>query len=140
MASKAYLDHLGRVPLFAACNRRELQKIARAADELTIEQGRTLVEQGTTGHEAFVIVEGQADVRRNGRKVARLGPGDHFGELALLDGGPRTASVEAATPLRVLVLGQREFGALIDDVPGLAHKMLSNLAQRVRELDQRIYP
>lgn len=140
MASKAYLDHLASVPLFSSCTRRELDKIARAADELDVDEGRTLVEQDATGHEAFVIVEGQATVLRNGTTVATLGPGQAFGELAILDGGPRTATVVAATPMRVLVLAQREFGALVDEVPGLAHKLLTAMARRVRELDQQIYP
>ena len=139
MASKAYLDHLGKVPLFAACSRKDLQKIAKAADELAVDAGRTLVEQGATGHEAFIIVEGEAEVRRNDRRVATLGPGQQFGELAIIDGGPRTASVIAETDLRVLVLGQREFSALLDEVPGLAHKVLVQLAHRVRELDQKLY-
>lgn len=140
MASKAYLDHLAAVPLFTSCNRRELQKIARAADEVEIDAGRTVVEQDATGHEAFVIIEGEAAVIRNGVPVTTLGPGSAFGELAILDGGPRTATVISTTPLRVLVLGQREFGSLIDEVPGLAHKLLTALARRVRELDQQIYP
>ena len=139
MANKAYLDHLAKVPLFAACNRRELQKIARAADELTVDAGRTLVEQGASGHEAFVIVEGQAAVVRNDAKVAELGPGEQFGELAIIDGGPRTASVLATTELRVLVIGQREFSALLDEVPGLAHKILVILARRLRDLDEKLY-
>lgn len=140
MASKAYLDHLAGVSLFTSCNRRELQKIARAADEAEIEAGRTVVEQDATGHEAFVILEGEAQVIRNGAVVTTLGPGAAFGELAILDGGPRTATVVATTPLRLLVLGQREFGALIDEVPGLAHKLLTALARRIRELDQQIFP
>jgi CRP-like cAMP-binding protein len=135
----AYLDHLRSVPLFAACSRKDLQKIARASDEVRVPAGRVLVEQGTIGRECFVIVDGTASVRRNGRKVATLGAGDYFGELSLLDKGPRTATVDAATPLTVLVLGPREFSGVIDDVPGLAHKLLATLAARVRELDTKAY-
>jgi CRP-like cAMP-binding protein len=72
--------------------------------------------------------------------VAKLGPGDCFGELALLDGGPRTASVTATTNLTVLVLGQREFGGIIEEVPGIAHKIMAGLAGRIRALDDKIYP
>jgi len=141
MATRSqYLEHLAQVPLFASLSKRDLQKLARASDEMTLEQDRVLVEQDTTGHEAFVILEGEAIVKRGGRKLATLGPGDHFGELALLDGGPRTATVVAATPLTVLVLGQREFAGILDEVPGLAHKVLANLAAWVRELDSKIYP
>ena len=139
MASKTYLEHLAKVPLFTTCNRKELQKIARAADEVEIDAGRALVEQGAAGHEDFVLIEGQAVVRRNDQDVATLGPGQAFGELAILDGGPRTASVIATEPLRVLVLGQREFGALLDEVPGLGRKLLTTMARRVRALDEQIY-
>lgn len=135
-----YLKHLAQIPLFSACSTRDLQKIAKAADELTIEEEREIVKQDTVGRECFVIVEGEATVKRNGRRVATLGPGDHFGELALLDGGPRTASVVADTPLTILVLGQREFTGLLDEVPGLALKIMTSLASRIRDLDQKIYP
>ena len=141
MASRSeYLKHLAQVPLFASLSNRDLQKLAKASDEISLEQDRVLVEQDTTGHEAFVILEGEATVERGGKQIATLGPGSYFGELALLDGGPRTASVIAVTPLRVLVLGQREFAGLLDEVPGLARKVLANLAGLVRELDSKIYP
>ncbi|CAN5481299.1 N/A [soil metagenome] len=140
MATKSRrLDHLAAVPLFSACSKRDLQKIERASDEIGVEAGRVLVDQGQTGREAFVIVEGTAVVRRSGRKIATLGPGDYFGELALLDRGPRTASVEAETPMKVLVLGQREFAGVIDEVPGLAHKLMASLAARIRDLDNKIF-
>jgi CRP-like cAMP-binding protein len=135
----AYLDHLAAVPLFAAFSRKDLQKIARASDEVTVPQGRELVKQGTPGRECFVVVDGKAAVRRNNRKVATLGPGDCFGEMALLDRGVRTATVTAETPLTVLVLGPREFSGVIDQVPGLAHKLLATLASRVRALDSQAY-
>jgi CRP/FNR family cyclic AMP-dependent transcriptional regulator len=86
-----------------------------------------------------VIVDGTATVRRNGRKVGTLGPGDAIGELALLDHGPRTATVTATTPLKVLVIGAREFAGVIDEVPPIAHKLLKALAALVRELDTKLY-
>ena len=98
-----------------------------------------LVDQGDAGREAFVIIEGTATVKRNGRKVGTLGPGDAIGELALLDHGPRTATVTADTDMTVLVLSAREFSGVIEEVPGLAHKLLVELAARVRELDRQIY-
>lgn len=140
MAGSAYLQHLGSVPLFSSCTTRDLQKIAKASDEIAIEAGKVLVEQDAIGHEFFVIVEGTAQVTRNGHDVATMGPGDYFGELALFDGGPRTATVTATTPMRVLVLGQREFAGLLDEVPGLTHKVLATLARRIRDLDDKIYP
>ena len=97
------------------------------------------MQEGTTGREAFVILEGNATVERKGMKVVDLGPGQYFGELALLDHGPRTATVIATTPMRVLVLGQREFSGVLDDVPGLAHKLLASLATRIRLLDEQAY-
>lgn len=139
MVRNSYLDHLSQVGLFSAMSRRDLQRIARASDELAIDEGRVLMEQGARGRECFVLLEGTATVRRNDRKVATLGPGDHFGELALLDGGPRTATVVADTPLRVLVLGQREFAGVLDEVPGLAQKVMASLAQIIRSLDQKAY-
>jgi CRP/FNR family cyclic AMP-dependent transcriptional regulator len=139
-ARSEYLKHLGSVPLFAALSTKDLQKLAKVSDEVTIEAGRQLVEQGTTGREVYVIVEGEAEVERGGEHVAKLGPGDCFGELALLDGGPRTASVTAATNLTVLVLGQREFGGIIEEVPGIAYKIMAGLAGRIRALDDKIYP
>lgn len=138
--TSTYLKHLASVPLFSSCSNRDLQKIAKASDEIAIDEERVLVEQGAIGHECFVIIEGTAVVKRSNRRVATLGPGDHFGELALFDGGPRTASVVAETPMKVLVLGQREFAGLLDEVPGLAHKVMANLARRIRDLDAKIYP
>jgi CRP-like cAMP-binding protein len=139
MSRDTYLEHLAAVPLFAACSKKDLQKIARASDEVTIEKGRAIVQEGTTGREAFVLLEGTATVERKGNRVATLGPGQYFGELALLDHGPRTATVIADTQLQVLVLGQREFSGVLDDVPGLAHKLLAALATRIRELDEQAY-
>jgi len=133
------LDQLARVPLFSSCSQRELGRIVRAADEITVEAGRTLVEQGRAGHECYVIVSGQAEVSRDANTIAVLGVGDTIGELAVLDGGPRTATVTATTDLDLLVLRQREFAGLLTEVPTLSHKILVNLARRVRELDERVY-
>jgi CRP/FNR family cyclic AMP-dependent transcriptional regulator len=139
MGRDTYLQHLSAVPLFSALAKKDLQKIAKASDEVDLDAGRVVVAEDTTGHEAFIILEGSARVERKGKKVAELGAGDHFGELALLDGGPRTATVIAETPLKVLVLGQREFSGVLDSVPGLAHKLLATLATRIRELDEKAY-
>jgi CRP/FNR family transcriptional regulator, cyclic AMP receptor protein len=139
MARDTYLDHLASVPLFSACSRKDLQKIAKASDEVSLDGGRVIVEEGTTGHEAYVIVSGEAVVEKNGQEVATLGDGDHFGELALLDQGPRTATVTAKTDIQLLVLGQREFAGVMDEVPGLAHQVMGTLAARLRELDEQTY-
>ncbi len=140
MASRGkHLEHLAEIPLFSALSKKDLQRIAKASNEVTLEAGTVLAEQGDMGREAFVIVEGTATVSRNGRKVGAVGPGDAVGELSLLDHGPRTARVVADTDLTALVLSAREFAGVIEDVPGLAHKLLGQLASRVRELDRQIY-
>ncbi|CAN5524578.1 N/A [soil metagenome] len=134
-----HLEHLGEIPLFSALSKRDLQRIAKASNEITREAGAQLVDQGDAGREAFVIIEGTATVKRNNRKVGTLGPGDAIGELSLLDHGPRTATVTADTPMTLLVLSAREFSGVIEEVPGLAHKLMIELAKRVRDLDRQIY-
>lgn len=130
-----YLDHLARVPLFAGLSRTELEKVARATDEIAVEEGRELVTQGEAGHEAFVIVDGSASVRIDGDEVATLGPGAPFGEMALIDRSNRNASVVATSPMRVLVIGQREFSGLLDESPDFTRKVMAALAARVRDKD-----
>ena len=140
MASKrAYLDHLRNVPLFTACTNKELETIARATDEITLPAGHVLTDQGQTGREAFIIVDGSATVRRNGKKVATLGKGAVVGELSPLDHGPRTATVTTDDETTVLVLDQRHFLAVLDDVPSLSHKLLAALASKVRDFDRQYY-
>jgi CRP-like cAMP-binding protein len=133
----AFLDHLAEVPLFSALSRRELALIARRGEDIEVPAGKVLVREGATGSEFFVIVSGRARVSRRGRKVATLGPGDSFGELALLDKGPRNATVVAETPMELVVLGQREFAGIIDEVPGFARKLLAGMARRLREADAK---
>jgi CRP/FNR family transcriptional regulator, cyclic AMP receptor protein len=123
------------VPLFSSCSKRDLQRISQLSDEVNVSAGRVIIEQGRAGHEFFLILEGVAVVRRNNRKVATLGPDDHFGELALLDKGPRNATVVADTDMRLLVVGQREFLGLLDHVPGLSQKILRPLASRLHQLE-----
>jgi len=140
MASKkAYIEHLKSVPLFSACTRKELDLIARSGDEIKMTAGTTLVDQGQTGHEAFVIVDGTVIVKRHGRKIATLGPGAIVGELSLLDHGPRTARAECETDCTLFVISQRHFMGVLDDVPAMAHKLLAALAGRIRDLDRAYY-
>ncbi len=133
----AFLDHLAQVPLFSALSRKELALVARRAEDVNVDPGRVLVSEGSTGSEFFVIIDGEAAVSRRGRKVATLGPGAAFGELALLDKAPRNATVTASTTMEVVVLGQREFGGLIDEVPGFARKLLAGMAKRLRDSDAK---
>lgn len=140
MASKkSYLESLGKVSLFSSCSNKDLEKIAKAGDEVTISAGTVVVDQGQTGREAFVLLKGSATVRRNGKKVATLGPGAVIGELSLLDHGPRTATVSADTDCTMLVISQRQFLGVLDQVPALSHKLLATLAGRIRELDRQYF-
>lgn len=132
-------DHLASVPLFSACSKKELEKIARAGSLVEMSDGKVLTTQDETSREAFVVTEGSVIVRRNNRKVAELGPGAVIGELGLLDRGPRTATVVANGPVEVLVLGPREFSALLDNVPTISRKLMRALASQVRELDTKSY-
>jgi CRP/FNR family transcriptional regulator, cyclic AMP receptor protein len=133
----AFLDHLAEVPLFSALSKKDLQLVARNTEDVKVDAGKVLVSEGSAGTEFFVIVDGKARVTRRGKKIAELGQGGFFGDLALLDRAPRNATVVAETPMEVLVLGQREFAALIDEVPGFAHKLLAGLARRLREADAK---
>lgn len=132
-------DYLSDVPLFAGCSKKQLATIARCGSEMEVPDGKELTRQDESSREAFVIIDGRAIVRRNGRKVAELGPGDTIGELGLLDRGRRSATVVADGPLRILVIGSREFSALLNEVPAIAQKLLVNLAGTVRGLDKKSY-
>jgi CRP/FNR family cyclic AMP-dependent transcriptional regulator len=128
---------LSDIWLFASCSARELRTVRRALDVVTVRPGRVLCEEGEIGREFFVVVDGQASVRVHGRRVAVLGPGDHFGELALLDRRPRSATVTSETEMELLVLAQREFNGLLDEVPALSRKLLHAMAGRLRAADSR---
>jgi CRP/FNR family transcriptional regulator, cyclic AMP receptor protein len=132
-------DHLdlSKIWLFSTLSGKELRTVRRALEEVTVPAGRMLTEQGTIGREFFLIVGGQASVRRNGRKTATLGPGQYFGEMALLDRRPRSATVTSDTEMELLVLGQRQFNGLLDSVPALSRKMLAAMATRLRDADER---
>lgn len=137
MARDSKLDQLGQVRLFSACNKKELGLIGKASDEVSVPAGKEIVTQGSSGHEFFLILSGEAAVKRAGRKVNTLSAGDYFGELALLSKGERNATVVAETDMDLLVLGQREFSGVLDEVPGLAHKLLVSMANRLREMDAK---
>ena len=136
--SRDVLD-LSKIWLFSTSSAKDLRLIRRALEEVTVPAGRLLTEQGTIGREFFLIVDGQASVKRNNRKVATLGPGQYFGELALLDRRPRSASVTSDTEMTLLVLGQRQFNGVLDSVPPLSRKLLSAMATRLREADDKAY-
>jgi CRP-like cAMP-binding protein len=127
---------LGGVPLFSDMSRRHLQRLAKEADELRFAAGETIVQEGMLGETLFVVLEGTAKVVRGGRKVGEILPGDFFGELAAIDGGPRTASVVAETPMRVLRLFRRTLSSLWSDEPQLVLKVLDGVVRRVRQVQR----
>jgi CRP-like cAMP-binding protein len=131
LRKNAKLELLRRVPLFEACSKRELQQIGALADELRLPEGRMLIEEGARGREFFALVEGEVDVRQGGRKLRTLSGGDFFGELALLTDAPRSATVTATSPVRVLVITDRAFAGLMRDVPTIQRKVLAALADRL---------
>jgi CRP-like cAMP-binding protein len=127
----AKLDVLRRVPLFAGLSKRELERLGAIADELDLEAGRTLIKQGTRGREFFALVEGEAKVAKNGRRIATMKNGDFFGEIALVSDVPRTSTVTAETPVRLLVLTKRDFQRLLREQPAIQRKVLEALALRL---------
>jgi CRP-like cAMP-binding protein len=129
------LGYLTKVPLFSACSKKDLAMVAKHSEHLTIKAGTPMTTEGRIGYEFYVIIDGKATVERGGKQVAVLGPGDSFGELSLLDRAPRNATVTAETDVDALILGQREFSALLDLVPTMAHKLLIGLARRIHDVD-----
>jgi CRP/FNR family transcriptional regulator, cyclic AMP receptor protein len=133
------IERLSQVQLFSACSKRDLARIAVLAEEIEVPAGRVLIRQGDPGREAFVIFEGHAKATIQGKGTAKLGPGECFGEMALLDAAPRSATVTAESDMRLLVLGSREFSTLIEDVPVVGRRVFAALAKRLREAE-RVQP
>jgi CRP/FNR family transcriptional regulator, cyclic AMP receptor protein len=128
---------LSSVPLFAGCGSGDLREIGQLADEVSIPAGKVLAKEGATGHEFFVIVDGSVEISRGGKRVATLGPGDFFGELAMIGKVPRTATATTTVPSRVLVLGHREFMTLLANHPGIQQKVLKNVATWVANAEPK---
>jgi CRP-like cAMP-binding protein len=126
------IDRLRAVPLFDACDEKQLQFIASRVDEVDVPAGKVLTEEGKSGGEFFVILSGEAEVKRSGTVVATLRPGDYFGEIALLDNGPRTATVVAKTQTRCLVLSPGQFQDVLYQDPAIAVMMLHTVVRRLR--------
>jgi CRP-like cAMP-binding protein len=120
-----------KAPLFARCSRRDLKEIAMLADEIDLREGKEMTREGAPGREFFVLLEGTADVKKNGRKVNTLGPGDFFGEIALVSRAPRTATVVATSPVRALVITDRSFRRLLDDSPQVKTRVMEAMAHRL---------
>jgi CRP/FNR family transcriptional regulator, cyclic AMP receptor protein len=125
---------LKRAPLFEGLSRTELVQLARVSEDLEVPAGTVLCKEGEAGREFFVIIDGEVEITRKGKRVATRGSGDFFGEIALLEDTPRMATVTAKTPLRFFVLTRRDFRHLVDVNPRVERKVLRALARRVLEL------
>lgn len=127
---------LGEVTLFRPCRKSELVRIAALVDEVEAPQGKTLTREGDPGWEFFVVAEGRATARRGGRKIGEIGPGSFFGEMSLLDQGPRSATVTADTDMHLLVLSSRSFSSLVEEVPSVGRRIMSGMADRLRAAER----
>ncbi len=130
------VEALKRAPLFEGLSKKELTQLARVSEDMEIPEGTTLTKEGEIGHEFFVIVDGETQVKRKGRSLGTRGAGDFVGEIALLEQVPRTATVTAKTPLRVFVLTSTDFHHLLEENPKVERKVLRTLAKRVADLTQ----
>jgi CRP/FNR family transcriptional regulator, cyclic AMP receptor protein len=130
------LAQLRRVPLFAGLDRHALETLGTLADEIDVADGRVLTREGESGHEFFIVLDGNVEVTVQGAVVATLGKGDFLGEIALVDGKPRSATTRAVGATRLLVVGHREFHQLMDDFPTVKTCVLEALAERVRRNEQ----
>ena len=128
--STVVIEWLRQVPLFSACSKRELADVAAIADEIDLPDGRELTREGERGREFFVLVQGEVDVTKGGDHVRTLSAGDFFGEIALVSDEPRTATVTAKGPVRVLVITDRAFKALIERSPGIDAEVQEAAAER----------
>ena len=126
---------LEKVSMFSALSKKELGRLAAVAQERRVPSGTVLTTEGEAGDEFFVVAEGMAQASIKGRKVGSIPAGSFFGELSLLDRGPRTATVTAELPTRLVVLTAKDFGAVIDDVPAISLKIMRGLASRIRQAD-----
>ena len=126
------VDALAKAPLFAALSRQELGELAKVTEDLEVEEGKTLTREGDLGREFFVIVDGEVSVTQDGNEIRRLGPGDFFGEIALIyDNARRTATVTAASPLRFFVLTRQSFRSLLEHQTEIEEKVMAALEERL---------
>jgi CRP/FNR family cyclic AMP-dependent transcriptional regulator len=131
LGSDKKVELIRKVPLFSHLSRKQLAQVARVADEIDLPEGKEMTREGAPGREFFVILEGSADVRRRGRKVNSLKPGDFFGEIALVTSVPRTATVVATSPVRALVVTDREFRHLLEESPDIKTRVMQAMAARL---------
>ncbi len=132
------IERLQEVPIFRRCSRRQLRAVARITGVFDAPANTVLTRTGDAGREFFLILDGTARVEVSARKRLRLGPGDFFGEMSLLDGEPRSATVVAETGLRLLVIDSRNFWAVLNEVPELTHNIMATLSRRVRQAESSL--
>jgi CRP-like cAMP-binding protein len=137
-SNRVYVDHLKNVPLFSGLTKKQLERIAISGQEIRVKDQTVVMEEGARGREAYLVIEGALLVRRNGRKVATLGPGAIVGELSLFDSGGRSATVIAAIDSRLFVLNAADFRAVMTDVPEVLHRVMGSLAGRIRTLEKTV--
>jgi CRP-like cAMP-binding protein len=137
MQQRQRVVQLSKVPLFANCSKRELSRLLSLARTETVDAGHTLFVEGAPSSNLYVIVTGTAVVKRHGRRIGRAGPGDVVGELGVILGGPRTATVQAETPIEWLVLDRASLRTAIDEVPGLGWHLLQSVAARLDQARKR---
>jgi CRP/FNR family transcriptional regulator, cyclic AMP receptor protein len=130
------VDLIRKAPLFAPLSRRELERVATIADEIDLQEGKEMTRQGAPGREFFVILEGTADVQRDGQTINTLASGDFFGEIALISEEPRTATVVATSPVRALVVTARSFRRLMDESPEIRGSVDAAMHERVAHDDE----
>ena len=131
LARNTKVDMIKHVPLFERCSKKNLQQVASIADEIDVAEGRALTREGRAGYEFFVLVDGTADVTQKGKRISTLGPGDFFGEIALVSRIPRTATVTTTSPARALVISAHDFRSLVDRSPAVALQVLEAVAERL---------
>jgi cAMP-dependent protein kinase regulator len=132
-----YRTYLMQVPTFHACTSAQVDELIQLAQGRAVDPGEVLVREGDTGNEFFVIGTGEVTVSRDGKEIARLGPGEFFGELALFDEAPRNATVTATTGTTVVTVGRDAFQKLLGDLPGFRDALLTGMARRLHELDAK---
>ncbi len=125
------VELIKKVPLFSKLSKKELEAVAHIADELDLPKGKVMAEEGDRGREFFVLLEGEADVTKGDKSINTMHEGDFFGEIALVTQMPRTASVTATTDVRVLVITERDFGALLKHSPEVGRGVAEALAERI---------
>jgi CRP-like cAMP-binding protein len=132
------IRRLEEVPIFEDCTRRQLREVAAISKVVELPAGSVVTRTGDPGEEFFVLVDGSVTVEISPRKRGRLRPGDFFGEMSLLDGEPRSATVRAETDVRLLVIQRRNFQSLLREVPELSHRVLETLSRRIRLLEKSL--